>query len=162
MSSRAHDRFCTCNMSFDAKPCYLFIHFPHKQSKVITFNSIRAACAYAEKYIIDHEGKDIMPDDDIDYEFDTIWTIGDGVIVWAAVEWMNTVCSILKDVSNNTDSDWPFMITKNHQMIIGLGTNLNDNQRQLCDRYGYSLEGEPGTPSTLVLYPPSYQPLSGL
>ena len=129
----------------DRQPCYLWIHLPVSPGRVITFPSIKQAYTFAEKYVYEENARPLLPGDEVKKEFDTTWSNADGVMwVSPGMFWNMTLAQIYNDISAGNIPDynqWMTLGTVEHQMIIGLGSDLpEDCYTRFCVPNGYTLE----------------------
>lgn len=119
LPSRTHTEPCSCPADTDNTQCYVWIHRPWAEGKVVTFNKISEAYNYGIKLVFAENGKQ--------YEYDEpIWDL--------------PLCKILKDISQNVKpyrNHWQYISTHVHQVLIGLGSTLPDEDIPMR---GYTLE----------------------
>lgn len=140
LPKHTHSEPCTCPEVEPTTPCYVWIHRPFSPGRVVTFNKISDAYDFGIKLIFYERAAPLNPVDSAD-STDITWTAQDGTH-WLCPDtvWDVKLCKILTDVSQNVKpfrNHWCYISTEMHQVLIGLGSNIPDEDIPMR---GYTLE----------------------
>lgn len=124
MLDKTHNKPCTCPIDVDTTQCYVWIHRPTTEDRVVTFNKILEAYKFG-----------------IELVFAEKMTSGQDS-GWAApeIDWSMPLCEILTDISHYIiplGNHWQFIVSDVHQVLIGLGSTL---PAENIGPFGYTLE----------------------
>ena len=141
----AHTLLCTCAELPDSVPCYVWIHLAAGTDRVVTFESLAAAYAWAEKYMFTdcaclwESVRDLSRGGD-----DPVWTAADGAI-WTVrhMTWNTSLCLIKNNISRGVKpwkDHWMMLSTDRHQVLLGLGVDLPVAEKAWISPFSYTLE----------------------